>query len=78
MVLRAGTGCRRRVHYTKLDQLSGANWLAEPGARSGFDKSRYTHRNVVERGFCQLKLASRYGKHARNYLGALTLAGLLA
>ncbi|HVQ90599.1 MAG TPA: IS5/IS1182 family transposase, partial [Mycobacteriales bacterium] len=35
----------------------------------------------VERGFCQLKhwrgLATRYDRHARNYLGALTLAALL-
>jgi transposase len=44
-------------------------------------KTRYRRRNVVERGFCQLKhwrgLATRYDRHARNYLGGLTLAALL-
>ena len=38
-------------------------------------------RNVVDRGFCQVKqwrgLATRYDKHARNYAGALNLAALL-
>ena len=42
----------------------------------------YKQRNVVERGFGQLKqwrgLASRYDKHARNYLGGLHLAAILA
>jgi transposase len=47
----------------------------------GFDKVRYRRRNTVERSFCQLKhwcgLATRYDRHARNYLGALQLAALL-
>ena len=41
-------------------------------------KTRYGRRNVVERDFCQIKhrrgLATR---HARDYLGGLTLAALL-
>ncbi len=44
-------------------------------------KTRYGRRNVVERDFCQIKhrrgSATRYGRHARNYLGGLTLAALL-
>jgi transposase len=47
----------------------------------GFHAARYTRRNVVERGFCQVKqwrgLAARYDKHARNRAGALKLAALL-
>jgi transposase len=49
------------------------------GRPVGFDKARFRRRNV-ERGFCQLKqwrgLASRCDRHARNYLGGLTLAAL--
>ena len=48
----------------------------------GFDKQRYKRRNVVERGFNQLKewrgLASRTDKHAINYRGAITLRATLA
>ena len=47
----------------------------------GFARERYARRNVVERGFCQVKqwrgLATRYDKHARNYAGALNFAALL-
>ena len=43
---------------------------------------RYTRRNVVERGFNQLKqwrgLASRTDKHAINYRGAITFRATLA
>ena len=52
------------------------------GRPVGFDKQRYKQRNVVERGFGQLKrwrgLASRYDKLARIYLGGLHLAAILA
>jgi transposase len=56
--------------------------LATIGGRPvGFDTGRYARRNVLERGFCQVKqwrgLATRYDKHARNYAGALNFAALL-
>ncbi|GAA2861295.1 hypothetical protein GCM10010472_18260 [Pseudonocardia halophobica] len=61
---------------------AGGRPVGSAGGRPvGFDKARYKRRNVVERGFCQLKhwrgLATRYDRHARNYLGALHLAALL-
>lgn len=64
------------------DQQANRRRRGRAGGRPvGFDKTRYKRRNVVERGFCQLKhwrgLATRYDKHARNYLGALTFAALL-
>lgn len=55
------------------------------GSRGGrpvnFDAETYKRRNVVERGFNQLKqwrgLATRYDKHATTYRGALVLAAAL-
>jgi len=51
------------------------------GRPPAFDAEDYKGRNVVERNFNDVKqwraLATRYDKHARNYLGALTLAALL-
>jgi transposase len=74
---------RRGIAHTipePADQAAHRRRRGRGGGRPvGFDKARY--RNVVERGFCQLKqwrgLATRYDKHARNYLGAATLAALL-
>lgn len=65
------------------DQQANRRRRGSRGGRPvGFDKVRYRQRNVVERGFGQLKqwrgLASRYDKHARNYLGGLQLAAALA
>ena len=56
-----------------------------PDSRGGrpvnFDAETYKRRNVVERGFNQLKqwrgLATRYDKHATTYRGALVLAAAL-
>jgi transposase len=64
------------------DQAAHRRRKGSAGGRPvGFDKARYARRNVVERGFCQVKqwrgLATRYDKHARNYAGALKLAALL-
>jgi transposase len=46
------------------------------------DKEAYKKRNVVERCFCRLKdfrrIATRYDKHAQNYLSALCLVATLA
>lgn len=66
----------------RRDQQANRRRRGRAGGRPvGFDKTLYKRRNVVERSFCQLKhwrgLATRYDKHARNYLGGLTLAALL-
>lgn len=76
---------RRGIAHTipePRDQQANRVRRGSAGGRPvGFDKTRYRRRNVVERGFCQLKhwrgLATRYDRHARNYLGALQLAALL-
>ena len=76
---------RRNVSHTipePRDQQANRRRRGRAGGRPvGFDKDRYRRRNVVERGFCQLKhwrgLATRYDRYARNYLGGLTLAALL-
>jgi transposase len=64
------------------DQAANRCRKGSAGGRPvGFDRDRYARRNVVERGFGQVKqwrgLATRYDKHARNYAGALNLAALL-
>jgi len=76
---------RRGIAHTipePRDQQDNRTRRGSAGGRPvGFDKTRYKRRNVVERGFCQLKhwrgLATRYDCHARNYLGGITLAALL-
>ncbi|PRY34227.1 transposase [Geodermatophilus tzadiensis] len=76
---------RRGIAHTipePRDQQANRRRKGSAGGRPvGFDKVRYARRNVVERGFCQVKqwrgLATRYGKHARHDAGALTLAALL-
>jgi transposase len=76
---------RRNISHTipePSDQQANRARRGSAGGRPvGFDKTRYKRRNVVERGFCQLKhwrgLATRYDKHARTYLGGATLATLL-
>jgi transposase len=51
------------------------------GRPAGFDKQDYKNRNVVERGFNQLKnwrgLATRYDKHALVFRGGLVLRAIL-
>lgn len=45
-----------------------------------FDRDVYRQRNIVERTINRLKqfrrIATRYEKHARNYLAMLTMAGI--
>jgi transposase len=77
---------RRGISHTipePADQRANRRRRGRRGGRPvGFDQTRYKRRNTVERGFCQLKhwrgLASRYDRLARNYLGGLSLAALLA
>lgn len=88
-------GYSSRANRTLLRRRGIAHTIPEPrdqrghrtrrGSRGGrpvgFDATRYKRRNVVERGFNQLKqwrgLATRYDKHAINYRGALTFRALL-
>ena len=89
-------GYSSRANRAHLRRSGIAHTIPEPrdqqanrarrGRRGGrpvsFDPARYKRRNVVERGFNQLKgwrgLATRYDKHAINYRGALTFRALLA
>lgn len=45
------------------------------------DRTAYRRRNVIERLFCKLKnwrrIATRYDRHAQNYLSGLALAALI-
>jgi transposase len=71
----------RRGLVLQRDQQANRRRCGSRGGRPvGFDKTRYRRRNVVERGFRQLKHcrgpATRHARHARNYLGGLTLAAL--
>ena len=45
------------------------------------DRKAYRRRNVIERLFCRLKnwrrIATRYDRHAQNYLSGLALAAVI-
>lgn len=45
------------------------------------DQKTYRRRNVIERRFCKLKnwrrIATRYDRHAQNYLSGLALAAII-
>lgn len=45
------------------------------------DRKVYRRRNVIERMFCRLKnwrrIATRYDRHAQNYLSGLALAAII-
>ena len=45
------------------------------------DRKTYRRRNVIERMFCKLKnwrrIATRYDRHAQNYLSGLALAAIV-
>jgi Transposase DDE domain. len=76
---------RRGIAHTipePRDQAANRRRRGSAGGRPvGFHADRYARRNVVERGFCQVRRwrgpATRYDEHARNYAGALNLAALL-
>lgn len=46
------------------------------------DHKAYRRRNLIERMFCKLKnwrrIATRYDRHAQNYLSALALAAIIS
>jgi transposase len=76
---------RRGIPHTIPEPRDQQGHRARRGSRGGrpvgFDKQRYTRRNVVERGFNQLKnwrgLATRYDKHALVFRGGLVLRAIL-
>ena len=69
------------------------NWLKERKIRAvipstatrrtpyPLDQRTYRRRNVIERMFCKLKnwrrIATRYDRHAQNYLSGLALAAIV-
>ncbi|GAA4898589.1 hypothetical protein GCM10023203_61240 [Actinomycetospora straminea] len=77
---------RRGIPHTipepRDQQANRARRGSRGGRPVGFDKKRYQRRNVVERGFNQLKawrgIASRTDKHAINYRGGITFRATLA
>jgi transposase len=80
-VLLRGRGIAHTIPEPRDQQANRRRRGSAGGRPVGFDAGRYARRNVVERGFCQVKqwrgLATRYDKHARNYAGALNIAALL-
>lgn len=76
---------RRSIPHTipepRDQQANRARRGSRGGRPIGFDAARYKRRNVVERGFNQLKawrgLATRYDKHALVFRGGLVLRAIL-
>jgi putative transposase len=76
---------RRGIAHTIPERADQKAKRARRGTRGGrppkFDPKRYKQRNVVERGFGQLKqwrgLSERHDKLAINYAGAITLKATL-
>jgi transposase len=76
---------RRRIRHTipeRSDQVSRRKARGSRGGRPpGFDPDSYKDRNIVERGFGQLKqwrgIATRYDKYARTYAGGVLLAATI-
>ncbi|GAA4783509.1 hypothetical protein GCM10023200_16210 [Actinomycetospora chlora] len=76
---------RRHVHTVIPEPDDQKRNRARRGSRGGrpvgFDADDYKNRNVVERGFNQLKgwrgLATRYDKHALIFRGGLVLRAIL-
>jgi transposase len=78
------------IHLTALDL---AGWLKRRKIKAvipstatrrrpyPLDPKIYQRRNVIERMFCKLKnwrrIATRYDRHAQNYLSALALAAIM-
>jgi len=60
---------------TRVDQRG------RPGRLPGFDRTRYRHRNVVERCMNRLKqwrgIATRFDKRAANYRAAAVVVSLI-
>lgn len=88
------TPARRLLADKAYDADSLRNWLQQrrikaviPSTASRrtpypLDKRIYRRRNVIERLFCRLKnwrrIATRYDRHATNYLAAIALVAAVA
>ena len=76
---------RRRVRHTIPERADQREHRARRGSRGGrppdFNPDAYAQRNIIERGFGQLKqwrgIASRYDKYALTFLGGVLLAAIL-
>jgi transposase len=65
----------------RRDQVEHRRAKGSSGGRPPtFDPERYRERNTVERGFGRFKqwrIATRYDKYARTYLGGVLLAAII-
>lgn len=93
-LLEAAKPTRRLLADKAYDADSLRNWLKRhrikaviPSTASRrtpypLDRRIYRRRNVIERLFCRLKnwrrVATRYDRHASNYLAALALAAIIS
>lgn len=93
-LLEAARPARRLLADKAYDADSLRNWLKQrrikaviPSTASRrtpypLDKRIYRRRNVIERLFCRLKnwrrIATRYDRHATNYLAAIALVATIA
>ncbi len=76
---------RRGIPHTipeRADQTANRHRRGSRGGRpTGFDRTIYRHRNVVERCFGRLKqwrgLATRYDKTRESYQATVTIAAIL-
>ena len=91
-LLGAVTAPKRLLADKAYDADSLRNWLkrrkikaiipstASRRAQYPLDRKAYRRRNVIERLFCKLKnwrrIATRYDRHAQNYLSGLALAAV--
>jgi transposase len=93
-LLQAARPARRLLADKACDADSLRNWLKQrritaviPSTASRrtpypLDRRIYRRRNVIERLFCRLKnwrrIATRYDRHAINYLAAIALVAVVA
>lgn len=93
-LLQATRPARRLLADKAYDADSLRNWLRQhrikaviPSTASRrtpypLDRRTYRRRNVIERLFCRLKnwrrIATRYDRHAANYLAAIALVAVVA
>lgn len=93
-LLSVATPVRRLIADKAYDADSLRRWLADRRIKAvipstaarrtpyPLDRRVYRRRNVIERLFCRLKnwrrIATRYDRHATNYLAAIALVASVA